>query len=925
MPLQLFPAPDAVTRETIEGLHATTSYEFRSLMCLLLERGLLDAILAVPQNGSPMSRYEALVWWSKHFSELEHTIVSCCDMSSGRPHALNRLAREIREMQGNKNVVTQVQQRLGAYTHAAVLNYLQGGTRHIVSRSCHDAKPKNFTLFTVQDHRNKIHQIPLIRSEQGSNPDGVYDLDALRDVWKSCVMADEWTNRPLVNYLCIRDSIPQLIELLRPFYGCFIDKICADPSPANQYYGYYTLLTLAAVVLHRDTFDVGQIITQEKRVIHNHQVSLGRVDACTTHDIHNTQLRYVDVFDYRSKSVAELATYLQPLEMEVLDVKCSVGDDVDRNRDRFLPHDIERGEWWKHVHQMRRYLVMIPLAKFLQVNGFYADQYDPRTIWNSEKSYGSLMYLFPECAPVIRPQAMSADEQIDWFCKNYVDQWDGYHKSATIRMLANRIVNHTSKARNGCDTYLARPKAEHPSLFADPQAVPFSQILYHHRDQFAVYHDPKTRFIESRGESKKHTPRGIIHLDRLAYLIKKGTVQASRWDQTGGMVSCPIHGSDTTPSLHLDFQNNFWHCFGCGASGWFHKSKIPAGITVNFDAKSLSQGTGKIIVPAEHHQIMSDALDVLQQNYRMSPGFNYLWNVRKLDPELAFQYGAGYATDEQFIAGMRDKGWTLSQLIYYGFVGFYQSKKDEKISPDSRLMDVLRRYYTERGIQRDKSYQSPNGNEVRFECNNRPFLYLSGRVCFPLQLPQGTVCRNSNFYGRSVYPNSTLPHIKLNNKHHGVKNVGGVNVKIILDPNISEILIVEAPIDVLTQISIGMENTLGIIGTGNHELFCAIAKAQQIKHIGLGFDNDTLTDDKIAEMKRAGTRLILPPGQAATERTVEYLTDNGYRGGFSYHTHFTLGSNDPFWHAPDGSPCKDWNEWWCCKGRVFILGIKRHF
>jgi len=109
MPLELFDAPDAITRETIEGLKGTTSLELRSLMILLLEKGLLDAIFAVPQNGKPMSKYDALVWWSTHFSELEHTIVSCCDMSRGRPHALSRLVREIRETNNNKNVITQVQ------------------------------------------------------------------------------------------------------------------------------------------------------------------------------------------------------------------------------------------------------------------------------------------------------------------------------------------------------------------------------------------------------------------------------------------------------------------------------------------------------------------------------------------------------------------------------------------------------------------------------------------------------------------------------------------------------------------------------------------------------------------------------------------------------------------------------------------------
>ncbi len=40
---------------------------------------------------------------------------------------------------------------------------------------------------------------------------------------------------------------------------------------------------------------------------------------------------------------------------------------------------------------------------------------------------------------------------------------------------------------------------------------------------------------------------------------------------TGGVMSCPFHGSDSTPSLRINGSK--WHCFGCGRGGGLIKFK----------------------------------------------------------------------------------------------------------------------------------------------------------------------------------------------------------------------------------------------------------------------------------------------------------------------------------------------------------------
>jgi len=722
------------------------------------------------------------------------------------------------------------------------------------------------------------------------------------------VSTDEWTYRPLVNYLNTRDIIPRLISLLRPYYGCFLDKICADQSPANQYYGYYTLLTLASVVLHRDAFDVGKIVTQEKRVIHNHQVSLCRVDACTTREVNHEQLRYVDYFDRRSKSVAELATYLRPLIMDVLDVKCSVGDNEEPNRDRAMPHDLERGEWWKHVHQIQRYLAMIPLAVFLQSHGFYADQYDPRTIWNREKN-GSLMYLFPECAPIIRPQAMSADEQIEWFCNNYVDQWEEYHASATMRMLANRIVKHTLKARNGFDVGLTKPKVEQPSLFADPHSIPFGRILSHHRDQYAVYHDSKTKFIESRGEDK-HGKVGLIHLGRLCDLIEQKKIVVSKWKEQGCTISCPIHGRDSDPSFNIEFERNWFWCYGCGIHGRIDRSDVPDTISVNFSHTAKPDATN-IKVSPEHHRIMSDTQILLQKMYLgesdddAMDAWEYLATQRGHDPYHAFDLGAGYGHVD-VISHLLEIGWTLTQLTYYGLVAFSKNIK----TVDYSILQLLCKHgMTPTGICRNKQY-TVNDETVEIICEGLPYFPLNNRVTFPLMVGQ----RMSSFYGRAIWKNSKVPHIKLPRKHHSTPP-GGWNTAVLADPRIEHVSVTEAVIDGLVIDRLG-GYPIGIIGTGNSTTICEIALGKK-QNIYLGYDNEELSPAELKLHKETG-KPDLPPGQLATERTAKLLRDFGYKETITYLTHYTLGSENPIWKVSDGSIFKDFGAWWKDKGQFFF-------
>ena len=51
------------------------------------------------------------------------------------------------------------------------------------------------------------------------------------------------------------------------------------------------------------------------------------------------------------------------------------------------------------------------------------------------------------------------------------------------------------------------------------------------------------------------------------YLNKYKLLDGAKMQGSNYMISCPFHGSDSSPSMSIDLKNNRFRCFGCGIKG----------------------------------------------------------------------------------------------------------------------------------------------------------------------------------------------------------------------------------------------------------------------------------------------------------------------------------------------------------------------
>ncbi|MDF1757336.1 MAG: DNA primase [Legionellaceae bacterium] len=121
---------------------------------------------------------------------------------------------------------------------------------------------------------------------------------------------------------------------------------------------------------------------------------------------------------------------------------------------------------------------------------------------------------------------------------------------------------------------------------------------------------------------------------------------------------CPFH-NEKSPSFNVTYKKQFYHCFGCNASGnaisfamnYLHQSfpdavetiAAKAGMQVVYEKSSNSKTNNNLSL----HQLLDKVAQFYQQTLKSSSGkiaVNYLKN-RGLSGEIAKQYQIGYAPE----------------------------------------------------------------------------------------------------------------------------------------------------------------------------------------------------------------------------------------------------------------------------------------
>lgn len=149
---------------------------------------------------------------------------------------------------------------------------------------------------------------------------------------------------------------------------------------------------------------------------------------------------------------------------------------------------------------------------------------------------------------------------------------------------------------------------------------------------------------------------------------------------------CPFH-DDSNPSLHINENKGFYHCFSCKASGdiinfIMEYEKINyieaigklasfCNLEIEYTQGSNFKSINKMILPT---------LDMFykQQLYSNAAALNYLFE-RKIDKELIQNFGIGFAPNSQIsLQLLKNEGFDLRDALEVGAIkngegGFYAS------------------------------------------------------------------------------------------------------------------------------------------------------------------------------------------------------------------------------------------------------------
>lgn len=291
---------------------------------------------------------------------------------------------------------------------------------------------------------------------------------------------------------------------------------------------------------------------------------------------------------------------------------------------------------------------------------------------------------------------------------------------------------------------------------------------------------------------------------------------------------CPFH-FEKTPSFAINEIEQYYHCFGCGASGDvisfvskyesldFYDACKKLAEYANMELPAYQNDENLIKIKKKRDRIFSLLVDAAKFYYNnlkkpeATPALEYLAS-RKLDMSIIKEYGIGYSTGWNEVVGyLRGLGYTDEELLDSGVCDKH----------DGKLIDA----YAKRIIFPIFNLM---GNVVGF----------SGRV-----IGKADFAKYKNTAQTLVFDKSSL--IYGINQIKKAKKIG----------NLSEIVIVEGQMDVISLFKSGVSNAVACMGTA-------------------------LTANHAKNLKKFADKVILcfdgdSAGKKATLRSIEILVNAG--------------------------------------------------
>ena len=343
---------------------------------------------------------------------------------------------------------------------------------------------------------------------------------------------------------------------------------------------------------------------------------------------------------------------------------------------------------------------------------------------------------------------------------------------------------------------------------------------------------------------------------------------------------CPFH-SEKTASFSVHATRQFYHCFGCGASGdvfsFVQKvENISFPETVRLIAQKLGVPMPKVAFssPQEAHDaklrmalldVHERAVEFFQQCLRRPEGANareYL-KSRGLDAETVARFRIGYAPDSGFL--LRDalrREFDEELLRESGLFSWKQTEEGRGPSTppsDARSASSGSAQDDKRGEGEGREAKAESGGPRAQSLEPRAQIYskFRNRVLFPIANEQGKVIA---FTGRTLstdekagpkYLNS--PETAIYSKSRVLFNLDHAKEAI---RKLDYAILVEGQMDCISVYAAGFHNVIASSGTAFTELQAKLL-GRFSKNILVNFDPDT-----------AGAR--------ATERTLGLLVEEEF-------------------------------------------------
>lgn len=690
------------------------------------------------------------------------------------------------------------------------------------------------------------------------------------------------------------DAVAELFPIARAF---------KRGNPHDVFLGLLTLMTWLNAVKHlkpnRTLFIEIPVLSKRR-----YGLSGGRIDALEVRAVKSRPLKKSEqhlvraISMERSKSVGHIIRKIRRLlgsdvEIAIMDWKFAVGDGELGLRGRTPTSweligkspilDSEDIPLNSHIRQMERYLTLATLD---------TQHGTPKWEIPGLKLFGELNYLFPIKPPVIQRVDMDAEEKQRFFSE-IKERWEPAKRRALTRQLTNFLVRETLGILNGQKSNDANGKNGNGNGNKNGNGKKIQPGLFAERKELDRLAQRKREFVDQYGciielvGKRKGDNRPIfkMYLHKLLEFIGNGQIETGRFDEIqGGKVRCimPHHADPGNPSMHISPSRGIFKCFGCGLGGVLSLESVPKDLRSQITAEQFQyQGTASksiLAMTSEHVHIMQAAQMILSGQFKGSSGEQYLWSERKIDSDLAFAYGAGFARGDKLLNGLLDSGFTFEQLEEFGFISF---------SPNVTPLNQTVKLFQHRGMALDQMTR-----KIRFKTGPEsalPFSTLDRRVTFPLELNE----QINNFYARAIESRfGTIKHIKLSCKKTRIEH-GGFNMKVLNNPGVTEVLIVEAVIDALSLILMGFSNVLAVIGVDNRTILEELLRSKKI--LGFALDNDKAGVD-------ATNRII---SEKIWPRFAERKSGEAYN--------FTALCVE---RHPEMIPYDDWNTWWVKEGHI---------